>query len=110
MNYAIENEKLKVIVSTLGAELYSVYGKTTSFEYLWQGDENFWRGRATNVFPNCGRLWEGKYTYQGNTYELPCHGFAKLCEFEVVTFSPTKIVLRLPNQNHPQHKKSGASC
>ncbi len=95
MNYAIENEKLKVIVSTLGAELYSVYGKTTSFEYLWQGNENFWKGRATNVFPNCGRLWEGKYTYQGNTYELPCHGFAKLYEFEVVTFSPTKIVLRL---------------
>ena len=34
MNYAIENEKLKVIVSTLGAELQSIYGKTTDFEYL----------------------------------------------------------------------------
>ncbi len=95
MNYAIENDKLKVIVSTLGAELSSIYGKTTNFEYLWQGSEEFWRGRATNVFPNCGRLWEGKYTYDGKTYELPCHGFAKLFEFEVVSFAPTKLILRL---------------
>ncbi len=95
MNYAIENDKLRVVVSTLGAELCSIYGKTTNFEYLWQGDENYWRGRATNVFPNCGRLWEGKYTYEGKTYELPCHGFAKLHQFEAVSFSPTKLVFRL---------------
>ena len=103
MNYAIENEKLKVIVSTLGAELWSIYGKTTDFEYLWQGLEPFWKGRATNVFPNCGRLWDGKYTYNGNTYELPCHGFAKQQEFEVTTFSRTKIVLTL-NSNEETKK------
>lgn len=99
MNYAIENEKLKVIVSTLGAELQSIYGKTTSFEYLWQGDENYWRGKATNVFPICGRLWEDQYTHKGKTYELPCHGFAKFYEFDVVTFSRNKIVLKLTDSD-----------
>ncbi len=95
MNYAIENDKLKVIVSTKGAELQSIYGKTTNFEYLWQGSEEFWKSKATNIFPNCGRLWEGKYLYKGNTYELPCHGFVKLYEFEVVSFAPKKITLKL---------------
>lgn len=95
MNYAIENEKLKIIVSTRGAELQSIYGKTTNFEYLWQGSEEFWKSRATNIFPNCGRLWEGKYLYKGNSYELPCHGFIKLYEFEVLSFAPKKITLKL---------------
>ncbi len=95
MNLIIENDKLKVGVSTLGAELQFITGKNDGFEYLWQGNPEFWKGRATNVFPNCGRLWEGKYTFNKNTYELPCHGFAKLFQFEPVLLTPTKVSLML---------------
>lgn len=95
MNYAIENDKLKVLISTRGAELQSIYGKTTNFEYLWQGKEPFWKNRATNVFPICGRLFDGKYTYNNNSYELSCHGFVGKQEFVVVNFSRTKIKLKL---------------
>ena len=38
MIYTIENEDLRVAVSTVGAELQSIYGKGTDTEYLWQGD------------------------------------------------------------------------
>lgn len=41
MEYCIENEKLRVRVSTKGAELQSIRGADGT-EYLWQGDERFW--------------------------------------------------------------------
>ena len=56
MIYVIENDKLKVGVETLGAQLASIYSKETNSEYLWQGDENVWKGRAYNLFPYVGRL------------------------------------------------------
>ena len=35
MKYTIENDKLKVGVVTRGAELVSIYSKTTEKEYMW---------------------------------------------------------------------------
>lgn len=95
MNYVIENDKLKVSVSDLGAEIQSIYGKTTDFEYLWQGNPEYWRSRATVLFPICGRLTDGKYTYKGKVYEMILHGFAKKCEFAVISHSSDKIILEL---------------
>ena len=50
MEFCLNNEKLCVRVSSLGGELRSVRGADGT-EYLWQRDERFWRGRATNIFP-----------------------------------------------------------
>lgn len=95
MNYVLENDKLKVTVSDLGAEIQSIYGKTTDFEYLWQGNPEYWKGRASVLFPICGRLTDGKYTYKGRTYEMILHGFAKKNEFTVVSQTADKIALQL---------------
>ena len=54
-------------------------------EYLWQGDPTYWHGRACNLFPICGRLTEGKYTYRGNTYEMNLHGFARKTTMTVIS-------------------------
>ncbi len=95
MIYIIENDKLKVKVSSMGAELQSVRRQEDNTEYLWQGDPTYWKGRATNLFPVCGRFFEGKYTYNGSTYEMMLHGFAKLQEFEVVRQDTAAITLQL---------------
>lgn len=95
MNYTIENEKIKLEVSSMGAEMQSIMGKKTGSEYLWQGKAPFWTSRATNVFPICGRLFEGKYTWKGKEYEMGCHGFAKLNEFELLSKEDDKMVLIL---------------
>lgn len=81
MLYTIENEKIRISVTTLGAELVSLVLKKTGTEYLWQADPTYWNGHAYNLFPICGRLWEGKYTYQGKTYEMNLHGFARKTEY-----------------------------
>ncbi len=99
MNYTIENEFLKVEIADRGAEMMSLVGKKTGFEYLWQGDATYWMNRATVLFPICGRLFEGKYTWQGKEYEMILHGFAKLQTFTVVEQSATAITFELrPNE------------
>ena len=73
--YTIENQEIKVTITDQGAEMISLIGKADNTEYLWQGDPTYWTGHAYNLFPICGRLTEGKYTYRGNTYEMILHGF-----------------------------------
>ncbi|MCQ2413472.1 MAG: aldose 1-epimerase family protein [Clostridia bacterium] len=88
----IENEFLTVAITDLGAELQSVKGKKTGFEYLWQGDEQYWKNRSTVLFPICGRLFEGKYTYGGKDYEMVIHGIAKLQTYTVIEKDATHAV------------------
>ncbi len=95
MNYIIENEAVRVTVADMGAELMSLVLKSNNTEYLWQGDEKYWTGRATNLFPICGRLTDGKYTYQGNEYEMVLHGFAKKSVFSVIEQKKDSIVFSL---------------
>ncbi|MBQ7380665.1 MAG: aldose 1-epimerase family protein, partial [Clostridia bacterium] len=99
MNYIIENSAIRVEISDLGAELMSIVGKKTGFEYLWQGDAEYWSSRASVLFPICGRLTEGKYTYRGKTYEMVLHGFARKQVFTVVEQKADAITFELrPNE------------
>ena len=87
----IENDYLSVEINELGAELFSIKSKKTNIEYLWQGDSKYWSGRSTVLFPICGRLFGGKYTYKNIEYEMPIHGIAKLFEFNTKVISDTEI-------------------
>ncbi len=95
MNYIIENELVKVEISDKGAELQSIILKSDGCEYLWQGDEKYWKGRAYNLFPICGRLYDGKYTFMGKTYEMNLHGFARDSVFSTEQISDTEITFTL---------------
>ena len=95
MIYTISNEAISVQVSSLGAELMSIKKNDTECEYLWQGDKKYWGGRAPNMFPICGRLWQGKYTYGGKEYSMPNHGIARASEFDVKEQSQSQITLSL---------------
>ena len=68
MIYTLENDSLKVQVNSHGGELWSIQTKDGA-EYLWQGDETYWKDRALNLFPYIARLTEGKYMLDGKTYE-----------------------------------------
>ncbi len=95
MIYILENDKLKVKISSMGAELQSVCRIEDDTEYLWQGDPTYWGGRATNIFPMCGRMVEGKYTYEGTSYELPIHGIVRSMEWSVLHQKATAITLQV---------------
>ena len=91
----IENEYLIVEINETGAELYSLKSKKTGTEYLWQGDPKYWNGRSPILFPICGRLYQGKYTYNGKEYQMPIHGIVKSAEFSSNKLSEKEIEFTL---------------
>ena len=95
MIYSIENELLKVKISDLGAEIVSAVSKKDGCEFIWYGDEKYWTGHSPIMFPICGRLCDGKYTYAGKTYSLGGHGFARQSTFELQSASASSITLVL---------------
>ena len=95
MIYIMENDLFKVKISSMGAELQSIRRKDTETEYLWQGDPEFWSGRAPVLFPICGRLVGSQYSYAGQVYDLPIHGFARNKEWEVIHQKANVLTLQL---------------
>ncbi|WP_242367651.1 aldose 1-epimerase family protein [Lactobacillus intestinalis] len=95
MNYTIENNMLKVEISSKGAEIQSVKGTHTGYEYMWQADPKIWGRHAPVLFPIVGRLKNDEYTYDGKTYHLGQHGFARNQEFEVEKHTKESITFVL---------------
>ena len=108
MIYTIENDKFSVSVATAGAQLQSMYSKTTKTEYIWQGDPKYWTGRAYNLFPFIGRMYKNVYSYQGNLYTSRAHGIARYYAFRLEERSATRLVMLLTDsvdtlQEYPFH-------
>ena len=77
MSIIIENENLRVIIQPKGAELDSIVHKKYTLEYLWQGDAAFWGKKSPVLFPIVGTLKGDTYSFEGKSYTLPRHGFAR---------------------------------
>ena len=84
MVYEIENEYMKVAVDVIGAELKSVLRKDGNIEHLWQGDEKYWTSRSPILFPIVGRLFNGRYSFDGKEYEMNPHGLLRKSQFTLV--------------------------
>lgn len=82
MDFVLENNCIRLVVSTTGAEVQSIVDKYTGREILWQGNAEYWQGRSPILFPACGGLWDGCYEYNGTKYEMPKHGFVRRVEWQ----------------------------
>lgn len=79
--FEIHNQLLNIKVNSFGAELISVISQETNIEYIWQAEEKVWARHAPNLFPIVGKLKDGEYIFQDNTYQLSQHGFARDSDF-----------------------------
>lgn len=95
MFYTIENEYLKATFSSIGAEMQSLICKANQKEYIWFAKEEIWDEHAPMLFPVIARLKDGEYSYQGQIYQIPMHGFAKHSELEVLAKTETSITFVL---------------
>lgn len=95
MNYTIENNMIKVVISDHGAEIQSVKSAHTGEEFMWQADPKIWGRHAPILFPIVGRLKNDEYTYKGQTYHLGQHGFARDSNFKVEHHSQESITFLL---------------
>lgn len=84
MNTILENEKLKLEISEFGAELQEIKLKENGRNYLWNGDSAFWGRRSPVLFPFVGALKNKEYRYNGETFSMGQHGFARDMEFELI--------------------------
>ena len=85
MIYSVENNLLKITVSSYGAELLSVINKKTGEEMMWQGDPEIWSGHCPMLFPYCGKIKNGSYKLDGKEFNVEKHGFIKDMEHDFVS-------------------------
>lgn len=93
--YRLENNYLQLEVNSFGAEMCSVRSQDDNLEYVWQADKTIWARHAPNLFPIVGKLKDGTYSYQNQTYQLPQHGFARDMPFECIEHTPAKLIFEL---------------
>ena len=95
MDYTIENEYLKLTVTTWGAQVKSVVRKCDGVEHIWQADPAVWGYHAPILFPHAGKVVDGKIEAKGGIFESGQHGFARLMEHSFVDQTADTIVLEL---------------
>ena len=93
MNYQIKNDKITMVISSLGAEPQSLVFEER--EYLWQGDKNYWFRRAPLLFPMIGPTRDNKISVNGVLYDMPNNGFARDTEFSFVEKTDSSITFVL---------------
>ena len=89
--FTLQNNILTIQVEEYGAELTSIYNTTNNTEYLWNADPAYWKRHAPILFPIVGSLKNKTYTYQGVSYSLPQHGFARDMKFSLVKQSESEL-------------------
>lgn len=82
-----------------GAELTSLFDTNTQTEFIWQADKQFWGRHAPVLFPIVGRLQDDEYIFQGNTYTMTQHGFARDMLFEVDSLSSNRVTFSLSSND-----------
>lgn len=95
--HTISHKHLEATINPVGAELSSL--KVSDVEYLWNGDARFWSGRAPILFPIVGELKDGRMRYQGETYEMARHGFARKATFDDEASSSNAVSMRLQSDS-----------
>ncbi|MCC6287261.1 MAG: aldose 1-epimerase family protein [Chitinophagaceae bacterium] len=91
----LENKELKIAINPKGAELTSLYDKRTNTEYMWSGDPVFWAKHSPVLFPIVGTLKDDTYYYEGRSYRLSRHGFAREMPFTVADKTENSITFSL---------------
>lgn len=95
MNYILENNNVKISADTFGGELNNLFSKKDSIEFLWSGDEKYWKYHSPILFPIIGKVNNSKYIVDNNEYELPQHGLARTKEFNMIEKDDNHIIFEL---------------
>ncbi len=92
-NFVISNGIYELEVSAHGAEIKSL--KKNGKELMWHADPKYWGRTSPILFPLVGNYRDKKCRYEGKTYELPQHGFARDMDFELIQKSDDELVFEL---------------
>lgn len=91
----LNNQHINIRINKKGAEICSLYNRISAIEYIWQADPSFWPWHAPNLFPIVGGVVDNQITYDGSSYPLQRHGFARHANFVVIESSGTHAIFSL---------------
>lgn len=96
LDYIIENELLKVTVTSHGAQIKSVIRKCDGVEHMWCGDPSVWKYHSPVLFPYAGRVKDGRIEIRNKVVEnAPAHGVVRTREHELVEQGSDHVTLAL---------------
>lgn len=104
MQAVIENDDLKVTINHFGAEICSIVKKSSNVEYIWNGDEKYWKRNAPVLFPFVGSLKNKEFLYEGKAYPMGQHGFARDMEFSLVSNNGSEVWFSLSSDDSTYEK------
>ncbi|HTN21411.1 MAG TPA: aldose 1-epimerase family protein [Pelobium sp.] len=88
----LENDFLKVTISSKGAEIHSIINKADNTEYMWQANPDVWAFHAPNLFPIVGGLKDNTLNVNGQAYTLNRHGFARHVVYRRIESTPVHAI------------------
>ena len=91
----LQNEYLSVAFQPKGAELVSLILRSASLDFMWEGNPAVWGKHSPVLFPIVGGLKNNTYFFQGKSYTLPRHGFAREKTFAVEQLSGDSVTFLL---------------
>lgn len=94
MYYTLKNIYLTATINTKGAELCSLTD-SEGVQYIWSADPTYWARHAPILFPFVGKINEGTYSYNDQTYTIGQHGFARDSEFTLTAQSESSLTFSL---------------
>jgi galactose mutarotase-like enzyme len=95
MIYNLSNQNLEIDIDTKGAEIKRVRGLFTSYEYIWNGDKNYWARHAPVLFPHVGKLKNNQLIINKISHVSKQHGFARDLEFECISSFENHLIFQL---------------
>lgn len=104
MNYTLENVKIKLTVSDHGAEIRSLIRKSDGREMMWQADSAFWGRTSPVLFPLVGNYYQKQSVFEGKTYEMGQHGFARDMDFVLEKQTEDELVFFLRDSEESRQK------
>ena len=107
-SYRLENEAIKLEISSDGAQIYSFVYKEDASQRMWNGDPKYWKQRNPILFPQVGNTYNKTQIFKDKECHLGNHGFARYSEFSYVKGDKESLTLSLKDdentyKDYPYH-------
>lgn len=95
MTVTLKNERIQLLVNSLGAEMNSLIDLESGKELLWNGNPEIWKFHAPLLFPHCGKIKDSYVVIDEKSYFLKSNGIVREKNFNLVEQTPTFVKFEL---------------
>jgi len=103
-SFRLESGTAAVVVDEHASEIHSFRRKDTDFEYMWQGDPAYWKGRNPTLFPMVGSTWDKILHINGKEYVTGNHGFTRNADFTCIEHDDSHLVMELKSSDETREQ------